>query len=203
MASVISNVRQLIGDDYADGNAAQTFTDQKVQDVLDQYVTRYALVPMRYEVSITNGSTFQWLTYLTPDGLGNWEDTALLQNASYVTLTPATSDLIAGVWTLSASTVPPVYLSGRNYDVYASAAIMCRQWAAKVKLHFDATDSGVSMQRHQKYDMLIALCKEYEAKRRAHGIRMKRHDLGRPQLGQQEDWTNRDAYKTPRTPPNP
>jgi hypothetical protein len=199
MAALISNVRYLIGDVYADGNASQTFPDQEVQDTLDKYVTRYSTVSLPYEISYTSGATMQYLTYLTPDGAGDWEADVLLQATNYTTITPASSDLIKGVWVLSVSTPPPVYLTGKSYDCFATAAFLCREWAALVKLHFDATDSGVSMQRHQKYDMLIALAKTYEAKRRAYGIKMNRHDLGRPQKSQQqENWQWRVSSRTPR-----
>lgn len=200
MAALITVVRELIADEYADGNALQTFADQKVQDVLDHYVTRYSTVSLPYEISYTNGASFQYLVYLTPDGEDYWEDDILLQNSTYQTLIPASYDLISGRWTLSISTPPPVWLTGKSYDVYAAAALMCRQWAAKVKLHFSATDMGVSMQRKEKYDMLIMLAKEYEAKRRAHSIRMHRADLGRPQMSDQQDWQWRVSSKTPRTP---
>jgi hypothetical protein len=111
---------------------------------------------------------------------GDWEaDAALYGNdgaAPYAALTPATEDYLTGHWTF-ADQDPPVYIVGKTYDVYAAAAEMCDEWAAKVKLHYNVTEQGLTQNREGKYRQLTDLAKLYRAKRRVKFVRLVRGDL--------------------------
>lgn len=191
MANLISRVRDLIGD------TATVLSSQQIQDALDRNVMRVRTAPMEYEVTQANGSTDSYLDYFAPCRVGEWEEDVTIQDSSYTTLTPSTSDYLTGHWVLSASTAPPVYLTGKHYNVYAAAAQCLRQWAALVKLHFDVSEQGVSMSRNQKYNALIALAREYEGKAPPRTITSKRGDIaGGDAL--HEYWRFRVSARTPR-----
>lgn len=177
MTNLIVRVQDLINDPAVSGADGTQFTAQKIQDALDRFVWRYSVSPMSYEITYPAGQ-MSYLNYLAPEGLGDWEEDVLLQNSSYTTLTPASSDYITGHWVLSTTIAPPVYLTGKSYDVYAAAAYLLTQWAAKYTLHFDASGNGASFSRSQMVTQLRAQAKEYLARKRVRPLKMKRNDLG-------------------------
>src|SRR6266702_3543033 len=92
-------------------------------------------------------------------------------------VTPSASENIVGHWTFATNKFPPVYISGKTYDVYRSAADLLERWAAKWVLSYGFSSDGQSFQRQQAATMLQALAKTYRQKQRPRMIIATRSDL--------------------------
>ncbi len=169
MADLISRVRLLVADP---AGASQVFDDQAVQNALDrhQIVVRYA--ELRAEP--TFGATGLYQDYYA--GMGDWEADEALYDAAYIALTPSAADRLTGHWTFEAGQLPPVYIVGKSYDMYAAAADLLEAWAAREKLNFDFDTDGQSFKRSQKAAALLALAREYRRQQRPASVAMVRTD---------------------------
>lgn len=172
---LIRRLRVLIGD-TASGDCRQ-FEDLDLQDALDarrQFVQNEPL-----EAIPTLGGTVLYLTFQAC--LGDWETDAVLQDARYSALSPATSDYQAGRWTFATQPNYPVFLTGKTFDLYAAAADLLDAWAAAVKLHFSYSPGGAmggQFNRGQKHAMILATAQEYRAKARPTFAVQVRTDVG-------------------------
>jgi len=169
MAALITKVRLLIND-----TTSATFADQDIQDVLD--VSR---VDMRY-VALTpspsySGATISYLDYYSD--FTDWEDDLVLKQYRITTVTPSTSENLAGHWIFSATTLPPVFIVGKTYDVYRSAADLLERMAAKWAISFDFTSDGQSFRRSQALPMLLDLAHRYRLQQRPSVITVQRSDI--------------------------
>lgn len=172
MADLIARVRDLISDPASGGK----FGDVQIQDALDRRRTEVRYEPLHAEETIAPGGAVSYKDFYAPAALGDWEADAQLVDGSYNVLSPNGADYITGHWTFNAAPNRPVYLTGKSYDVYAAAAYLLREWAAKVKLQFDVGTDQERLQRSQKLKMLLGLANEYEGKQRATTIKMVRSD---------------------------
>lgn len=174
MTAIISRVRGLINDP---AGSSQVFTDQDVQDVLDN-----GRVDLRNEalkpVPTFSGSTIQYLDYY--HHLGDWEDGAVFKQYLTVPVTPATSENIVSHWTFAQSTLPPVFISGSVHDCYRAAADLLERWAAKWVLLYNVSLDGQNLQRNQAQQALLNLSHTYRMQQRAHTIHVQRTDEGGP-----------------------
>lgn len=171
MASLITRVRLLINDPVG---AAQIFADQDIQDVLDAArldVKNEALIPK----ATFNGSAIQFLDYYAH--LGDWEDDLVIKQYLVTTVTPATVEPIAGHWQFATSTLPPLYISGKTYDIYRAAADLLERWAARWALCYSFSSDGQSFQRQQAGQALKALSCTYRMQQRARMFTVTRSDL--------------------------
>jgi len=164
MAGLITRLRAMIGDP---GGLTPVWSDDELQNALDANRDDIRHMPLVASETIASGGVVTWMDYYAPgpgeagttilqswtniqgprgrvDGRGDWETDVLLQDATFATLTAATSDYIVGHWTFAASTAPPVYLTGKCYDLAAAAADVCEQWASKVALVQDYQNAGLS-----------------------------------------------------------
>lgn len=173
MAALIARVRLLINDQLPLGSG-QIFLDQDIQDVLDESRADIKNMQMTAQPTYVSGS-IQYLDYYTD--LGGWEDDFVLKQYLINTVTPATSEPIAGHWTFATTTLPSVYISGKLYDVYRAAADLLERWAAKWVLAYAFTSDGQSFQRQQAADALQKLARTYRGKQRAMSIGFSRGDL--------------------------
>lgn len=173
MAGLIARVRTMINDP---AGASQVWTDQDIQNVLDE--SRQDIYNMPLDPKPTfSGATISWLDYETPVELGDWEDDIVLKQYLTVVVTPATIDDIVGHYTFAASTFPPVYITGKTYDIHRSAADLLDRWAARWVLQFSFSSDGQSFQKAQAATALQALAKTFRLKQRAGGSTMKRTDI--------------------------
>lgn len=189
MASLIAWTRRKIGDP---AGANQQFSDDEIQDALDAYRT-----DVRYELlhdapSIVNAaSTGHQAVFIYADyysDFQNWEEDVVLQgndstNASWVTLTPVVSDALNGHWqfetdVFSAGTapgqIPPVYATGKIYDVYAASADLLETWAAALACRYDSSVNGQTLKRSQLMQgkvLLASLCRRQAQPRTAKFLR--------------------------------
>ena len=171
MANLILRMRDLIND--APG-ASQVWTDDQIQGVMDasrQDIGNAVLTAF----PTYSGSTIQYLDYYSD--WTDWEDDVVLKQYLTQVVTPSASENIVGHWTFATNKFPPVYISGKTYDVYRSAADLLERWAAKWVLSYGFSSDGQSFQRQQAATMLQALAKTYRQKQRPRSIIATRSDL--------------------------
>jgi len=157
MADLITQLRCLVNDP---AGASQTWSDDELQDFLDARRIDVRNARLRPETTWADGDVTYTDYYAD---YGNWESDVVLEDAEGDDLTPASSDLLTGHWTFSDQD-PPVYATGKVYDLYAAAADVLEAWAAKVALEFDFQADGASFKRSQKREALLQLAKQYRIK---------------------------------------
>lgn len=171
MADLIARVRLLIHDA---AGAGQVFDDQAVQDALDAHRIDVRYLELEAVVTLAPTGT-QYLDYYADRGA--WEADETLLDGGYNTLVPDTADRLTGHWTFAASQNPPVYIVGKSYDVYATAADLLEAWAAREKLSFDVDADGARFKRSQKAARLLELAQTYRRQQRTTIIQQVRDDV--------------------------
>jgi hypothetical protein len=174
MAALIARVRSMINDT---AGATQQFADTEIQDVLDesrQAVYNGALKP----IPTFSGATIQYLNYEAE--LGSWEDDLVLKQFLITVVTPATSENIVGRWTFAATALPPVFITGKTYDVYCAAADLLERWSARYATRFDFSSDSQSFHVSQAMRQLQKLAQSYRASQRAGSLNVMRSDLQQP-----------------------
>lgn len=180
MSDMISLERKMINDPAGIG---QQFSDQDVQDALDR--TRDDL---RYEnlvlaPSIVNtASTANVAQVIYADyfsRFGFWEADIVLQGylntAYWKVLTPVSMELLIDeahfAFELNAFTsgtvpgqIPPIFATGKIYDVYAAAADLLDFWSMVVTPNFDFTSDAQSFRASQQFTMLQKMASYYRRK---------------------------------------
>jgi len=174
MAALIARTRLLVNDP---AGASQVFADQDIQDILDASradVKNEAMIPR----PTFSGSTIQFLDYYTK--LGDWEDDLVIKQYLITQVTPTTSEPIAGHWAFSTTTLPPLFISGKTYDIYRSAADLLERQAAMWVLRYNVNVDGQNLQRGQVTTALQNLARTYRMKQRAGAIHVVRTDIRQP-----------------------
>lgn len=172
MAALIARARLLTADP---AGAAQLFTDQDIQDKLDECRTDLWQALLTPRITFTNPGGMLYLDYYyipggNPRGnpVGFFEDGAVLVWGDFSVLTPATSDLIVGHWTFASTQLPPVLIRGRHFDLYrASADLLDEKIANMAATTFDFTADGRTMRLSQILDRLEKMRDTYRRKQRA------------------------------------
>ena len=159
MAELIVRCRRMIADP-AGGSAV--FTDDELQEALDAHREDVRYLALTAAESIAPGGGVTVLDYYAD--VGDWEADEQLVGPSFAVLAPATSDRLTGHWTFASSVLPPVYLTGKHYDLHGAAADILEAWAAKLKLAFDFSEDGQSFKRSQQAALLIDLAMEHRRK---------------------------------------
>ena len=173
MNALIGRMRILVNDP---SGSSQNFTDQTIQDVMDESredIKNLALVP---KVTFS-GSTMQYLDYYSR--LTNWEDDYVIKQYLTVDITSSvtTAEPISAHWYFSTTKLPPIYISGKTYDIYRAAADLLERLAAQYMLRFDFTTDGQSFRASQMHDKILDMALHYRMKQRARSISMNRSDL--------------------------
>ena len=162
MGTLITRVRTHIAD--PSGGSAH-FTDQDIQDELDRTRDDVRYDALREEPTFLNQTT-TWLDYYDPQA-GEWESDVTLLDSRFVVLTPATSDLLTGHWTFSATQNPPVFALGKRYDTYLAAAYMAERWAGSYAgAGYDFTADGATFRRSQVALSYLQMASDLRAKAR-------------------------------------
>ncbi len=161
MSALITRVRRLVNDP---AGASAVWTDDELQDWLDAHREEVIDEALGYSWQRVAGVDVV-LVYVAEQG--DWEGDVVLTDASGNTLTADDVNLVAGRWTFDAHQQPPVYLTGRSYDVYAAAADALEARAAQVALAFDFSADGASYQRSQQGEALLRLAQQYRRSSRS------------------------------------
>jgi hypothetical protein len=159
MSGLITKLRTLAND--PSGTTA-LFTDQELQDALDQHQFSAIYEQLTPKENILSGGVVEWKTFLTQTPF--WESDAILVNGNYSALTPTTSDFLAGQFTFTSSTTPPVLIYGNWYDLNATAADVWTWKAAKYADQYSFSADGGSYQMDQKYQHAVEQAKQYRQK---------------------------------------
>lgn len=121
MAALVGRVRALV-DSY--GPSDFRFSDDQIQDALDQHRCEYRYLELAPLPTKTSSST-TYLNFKAP--IGDWDTATVLYDNDFDAQSPATSDYINGRWTFSAEPTRPITLVGFTYDRYAAAADLLEQ----------------------------------------------------------------------------
>ncbi len=184
--------------------ASQRFDDQTIQDKLDELRQDVWYEPLLMAPAIVNAastnnvpsmvfadyySRYQW-----------WEDDVILQgnstttHAAWIVLTPVSSDLIVGHWSFEAATLqelfasgtfpgqyPPVWATGKTYDLNLAAAELLDFWAATLTDAYDINVDGQRLNRSQLMQAKMRLADQYRRKAIPRVAQMNRTDVA-PQV---------------------
>ena len=126
MAALITRVRELIGD--AVESDESHFSDDQIQSALDARSRHAIEVPLTGALSRTSLGAEQYLDWHA--SIGAWESNAILLNGQLVPIDTEdfTADALNGIWTFDA-TQDEVYVTGRTFDLYGTAADLLDEWA--------------------------------------------------------------------------
>lgn len=196
MADLIARVRQMIADPAA--NSGQQFADQDVQDRLDYSRQDIRYEPLIIAPSIVNtASTSNQASVIFADYYSKyqwWEADVVLQGqgangAAWVMLTPTSSDYITGHWMFENTPfvngtvpgqMPPVFATGKVYDLNRAAADMLEFWAATLSGAYDVTVDGQTLRRSQLMAAKLTMAAYYRKLARPNTMKMRRGDVRIP-----------------------
>src|SRR5260221_6147784 len=181
MPDIIARTRDLNGDPVIAGNVPPVvWSDQIIQDALDkerQDVTCSEFRELIGTWTIVAGAT-SWMVYYVLYGFGDWEADIVLINGALAQLTTTVQDYLTGHWTFAANQVPPVYVVGKTFDIYASARTLVLRWAALEARNFDiGTGRGETAMRSQKQKGLLALADQLAVEMRPRVAKLVRRDV--------------------------
>src|SRR5260221_3555512 len=171
MAANILRVRKLIFDP---ASVNQQRSDQDIQDVMDEGRVDGVNGSMIAK-PVFSGNTVLYLDYFTE--LGGWEDDYVLKQYLTLPVTPSTVEPIAGHFQFATTTLPPIFITGKLFDIYRSAADLLERWSASWVMSYTVNVDGQSLQRGMVAPAMQALAKTYRRQQRAGTISMTRSDL--------------------------
>lgn len=158
MVDLIDDVRDLIGDT---AGASQVFTDDEIEDTLDESRQDNRYVPLRPVGTVAPGGAVSWLTWY---GGENWEGGVSLTDGGFNVLTAGSANYDIGKFDFSTSQTSGVLATGYTYDLYAAASSLLEMWIAKLKLAVDFSADGSSFSLSQRITNMTMLCKGYRNK---------------------------------------
>ena len=197
MGPLIAKLRLMIADPA--GGSAQ-FEDQDLQDKLDESRDDIWYEPLRMAEAIVNAaSTNNVPSMIFADYYSAykwWEGDAVLQgnststHAAWVVLTPVASDLIVGHWSFETADLPtlfssgtfpgqypPVWATGKVYDLSSAAADLLEFWAATLAGKYDVTVNGQTLRRSQLMTAKLTMAAYYRKQAKPKVAKMVRDDI--------------------------
>lgn len=190
MASLITKVRLLINDP---SGGSQQFADTDVQDALDDWRrdVRYEQLTPAPTLSNIGGiaddpsqpgeAVYNWTDYYS--AYQWWEQGEVLSDGHFITLTPASSDELQGHWTFALAApgqYPPVFITGRVFDLYNAAADLLEMWSATLLASIDFTSDGQSFHLSQMSAGKQRLADLYRRRGLPASAKQMRRDLNSP-----------------------
>lgn len=153
MRGIIAAFRTAIGD----VGTTHVFTDLELQAFLDERASAVGATALLAD-PVRTGSP---VVFRAPYGW--WEGAASLTNSSGGALTAdgALTDAVLGTWAFATAPSGDVYITGRYFDFWGSAANALESWAAKVALEFDFATDQQSFSRSQKREGLLMVAREF------------------------------------------
>lgn len=180
MADLITYVRRNIPT-VAVGDTGY-LDDQPIQDALDahRFTVRYA--PLRPGPTLTNGALYNYTDYYAD--IGYWESDGVLTWVNFETLSPATADWLTGHWTFNLPApgqYPPVYLTGKYYDIEYAIHDALQQVIAALSLStYTFSADGATFQRTQIITTLQKLADQHLRKAKVTTRQARRTDVAGP-----------------------
>jgi hypothetical protein len=205
MTDLIAKVRSLIADP---AGASQQFQDLDVQNALDRirddvrYEMLLAAPSIVNTVGVTGTPDYVWADYYSQ--FQYWENDAQLQGPHFENLIPLASDWLVGHWQFELNVFttgtppgeyPPVFITGKVYDVYWAAADLLEMWAAVLLSNFDFTSDGQSFRRSQVPQAKFQLASVYRRQAKPKRAVMVRNDIESASYGERVPLLgNNDAF---------
>lgn len=196
MADLIAQVRLMINDP---ASASQQFTDLNIQVKLDEYRDdiRYELLDIAPSI-VNTSSTSNVAQTIFADYYSKhqwWESDVVLQGYDtstgryWVVVAPVTSNYIVGHWTFEANVFtsgtvpgqyPPLFATGKVYDLNAAAADLLEFWAATLTGAYDFSSDGQSFKRSQLMQSKLTMAQYYRRQAKPKAMKMVRTDVNAP-----------------------
>lgn len=192
MADLIALVRTMIADP---AGVSQQFQDIDIQNRLDASRDDIRYEGLTIAPSIVNtASTGNQASTIFADYYSKypwWEQDVVLQGyfngAAWIVLTPLASDYIVGHWQFDSTAVfvngtvpgqlPPVFATGKIYDLNAAAADLLEFWAATLAGSYDITVGGQVFRRSQLMAAKLTMAQYYRRLAKPKVAKMNRNDL--------------------------
>ena len=183
MSDLITRTRRLIGDN----GSSQQFSDDEIQNILDQHKATVRYQPLQEQEDIDTGGTVTYKEFWALDArqnfVGNWEGTAsgnlYFVDGTWGTITPSTFNYIEGKFRFTTAPTRPVRAVGFYYDLEGAAADLCEEWAAAVKLCVTFSDGSDQFDLNAQYAHLINLAEKFRRKQRTISVTIARSDINR------------------------
>jgi hypothetical protein len=191
----------MIGDPES---PTQQFLGSDIQDTLDETRQDIRYLDLEIAPSIVNtASTLNQPSVIFADYYARfqwWESDAVLQGinvatgAAWVVLTPLASDYITGHWQFELTpfvngTVPgqypPIFITGKTYDLNYAAAELLEMWAATLTGAYDIAVDGQNLRRSQLMSMKLQAAQIYRRKAKPRTVKIVRDDIS-PELTTRE-----------------
>lgn len=197
MAQIIARVRTMIQDNPS-GTGTNFFDDQTIQDTCDETVEFIRYEGLQIAPTIVNtASTGNQPTVIFIEYFSRyqwWESDVVLEgnntstHAAWIVLTPTESDLINGHWWFQPSSneftvptvpgqYPPVFATGKVYDIYRASADLLEFWGASQAASYDITVDGQSLRRSQLMQAKLTLAASYRRKCKPKVAKLVRDDV--------------------------
>lgn len=168
MANLITTLRGMTNAgtaDYTSGGATW-WTDDQIEDVLDQNRREYKKIGMTAKPTYGVGGSVTYTEYST--GLKNWEDTPTIQDSAGSAITAGTTtygfDTNTGVATFVADTGGSAYyITGKTYNLYRAAAQVWERKAAYYATAYDFSSDNHSLKRSQIADGCLRMAKHWKS----------------------------------------
>jgi hypothetical protein len=174
----------------------QQFSSLDIQNALDIYRDDIVRELLQAAPSIVNeGNNSHQAEYIWADYYSSyqfWESDVVLQGnntttgAPWIVLMPLASELLVGHFQLqldvfntgvSPGQYPPVYATGKTYDIWAACADLLDSWSASMVLDFDFSSDGQSFKASQKAAALQTLANRYRSQAKPRIMKMVRRDV--------------------------
>lgn len=193
MSDLIARVRKMINDP---AGVDQQFQDIDLQISLDEHRNDVRYLPLDIAPSIINTASTNHIPetifadYYAP--LSWWESDAVLQGQdangnAWVVLTPVASDYVTGHFqfeldVFNTGTVPgqrpPVWITGKVYDLFGSSADLLEYWANSLaRCVYDITVDGQSLRRSQIISAMKDDASRYRMRAQPRVAQMVRRDV--------------------------
>lgn len=183
MRSLILQLRSMVGDD----GSSQTFTDERLQQILDGYRTRFEFARLERLPHPMPGfapyrewkvaSLVHTCTIVNGGSWGNFEEGATLYTSSGAVVPTLLNDLDRGVWHVAVSQPDPAYLTGASYCLNSAAASVCEEWATRLSRRVDVRDGESDVKRSQAAKALRESAEAFRRKVPVRSISMVRGDV--------------------------
>lgn len=145
MAHLIDVVRQMTG--TAEAPYTALVTDAQIEACLDQTESYYNLMPLTPVERIGPGGKIVYNQFRAP--MGDWEADAVIQTPhTWAYVEPVMADWVIGRWDMAESRPEGLYISGKTYDRFMAAALVCETILASRELYtFTFSSGGESFNR--------------------------------------------------------
>lgn len=172
MANLVNTLRTMIGDTIG---TVCAFEDDTLQQYLDKHREQVRTQPLRYESTPQPGTgVAQFFDYYADAPW--WEDDWIIINQTFTPITPATKDAITGHITFSLSTIPPLYVTGKFYDLNAAAADALIASATLIGSDVDTKEGDAQYAYSQRRSGRLEMAKMYRSLAWAGSVKLTRCD---------------------------